>query len=102
VRLARGFTSIRKTSPSLTANWTFIRPFTPIALASATVSRRSSSTMSFGQGVRRQGAGAVAGVHAGFLDMLHDAGHPNVFAIADRVDVDLRRVGQIAVQQQRG
>jgi hypothetical protein len=50
----------------------------------------------FRQRMRRQGAGAVAGVHAGFFDMLHHAGHPNVFAVANRVHVDFRRVGQIA------
>ena len=38
----------------------------------------------------------------GFLDMLQDAGHRDVHAVADRVDIDLDRVAQIAVDQHRG
>jgi hypothetical protein len=38
---------------------------------------------------------------AGFLDMLHDAGDEGVLAVAQAIDVDLDRVGQIAVDQQR-
>ena len=38
---------------------------------------------------------------AGFLDMLHDAGDDDVLAVAQRIDVDLDRVGEIAVEQQR-
>ena len=46
VRLARGFTSITYTRPSLTANCTFISPRTPRARASASVWRVSSATTS--------------------------------------------------------
>ena len=38
---------------------------------------------------------------AGFLDMLEDARDRDVGAVADRVDVDLDRVAQIAVDQHR-
>ena len=48
--------------------------------------------------VRRQHAGRVARVDAGLLDVLHDAADPDVLAVADRVDVDLDRVLQEAVE----
>src|SRR3546814_20134822 len=38
---------------------------------------------------------------AGFLDMLHDAGNADVLAVGDGVDVDLDRVAQILVDQDR-
>ena len=38
---------------------------------------------------------------AGLLDVLHDAGDERVLAVGEAVDVDLDRVGQIAVDQQR-
>ena len=38
---------------------------------------------------------------ARLLDMLHDAGDEHALAVAQRVDVDLDRVGEIAVEQQR-
>ena len=42
----------------------------------------------------------VAGMHARFLDMLHDAGDEHVArVVADRVDVDFDRVMQEAVDQ---
>ncbi len=49
--------------------------------------------------VRRQHAGAVAGVHAGLLDVLHDAADPDVAAVAQGVDVDLGGVLEKAVQK---
>ena len=54
-----------------------------------------------GQGVNRQGTGAVAGVNAGFLDMFHDAGHKGVFAVGEAINVEFDGIGQIAVKQQR-
>ena len=48
-----------------------------------------------------QRAGAVAGMDAGLLDVLHDAGDEGVLAVAEAVDVDLDGVGQVAVDQQR-
>ena len=42
----------------------------------------------------------VAGMHARFLDMLHDAGDEDVAgAVADRVDIDFHGVMQEAVDQ---
>ena len=38
---------------------------------------------------------------AGFLDMLHDAGDKDIFAVAKCIDVDFDGVGQVAVEQQR-
>ena len=49
--------------------------------------------------VRRQHAGRVAGVDAGLLDVLHDPADPDVLAVADRVDVDLDRVLEEAVEE---
>ncbi len=49
--------------------------------------------------VRRQHAGGVAGVDAGLLDVLHDPADPDVFAVAERVDVDLDRVLHEAVEE---
>ena len=52
----------------------------------------------FPERVRRQHAGAVAGVHAGLLDVLHDAPDPDLVAVAERVDVHLQGVLQEAVE----
>ena len=41
----------------------------------------------------------VARVDAGLLDVLHDAADPDVLAVADRVDVDLDRVLEEAVEE---
>ena len=51
--------------------------------------------------VRRQHAGRVARVDARLLDVLHDAGDPDVLAVAERVDVDLDRVLEEAVEKDR-
>ena len=40
-------------------------------------------------------------MHARLLDMLEDPGDRDVLAVADRIDVDLDRVAQIAVDQNR-
>ena len=48
--------------------------------------------------VRREHAGRVAGVDAGLLDVLHDPADPHVGAVAERVDVDLDRVLEEAVE----
>ena len=40
-------------------------------------------------------------MHAGLLDVLHDAADQHFLAVADRVDVDLDRVVQEAVEQHR-
>ena len=51
--------------------------------------------------VRRQHAGAVARVHAGLLDVLHDPADPHGLAVAERVDVDLDRVLEEVVEEDR-
>ena len=38
---------------------------------------------------------------AGFLDMFHDTRNEDALAVAERVDIDLDRIGQVAVEQQR-
>ena len=40
-------------------------------------------------------------MNAGFLDMLHDAGDERVLAVGETIDVDLDRVGQITINQER-
>ena len=61
--------------------------------------RGSRRSISRAERVRRQHAGRVAGVDAGLLDVLHDAADPDVLAVADRVDVDLDRVLEEAVEE---
>ncbi len=46
-----------------------------------------------------QHAGGIAGVDAGFLDVLHDSGNDNVFAIGECVDIDFDRVFQEVIDQ---
>ena len=53
------------------------------------------------QRLRRQHAGAVARVHAGLLDVLHDAGDQHVVAVGQRVHVHFGGVFQEAVDQHR-
>ena len=53
------------------------------------------------EGDGRQGAAGVAGVDAGLLDVLHDAADVELGAVVERVDVDLDRVVEEAVDQQR-
>jgi hypothetical protein len=51
--------------------------------------------------VRGQHAGRVARVDPGLLDVLHDPADPHVLAVAERVDVDLDRVLQEPVEEDR-
>ena len=53
------------------------------------------------QAVRRQRAAGVARVHAGLLDVLHDAADQHVLAVAHRIDVDLDGDVEEAVEQHR-
>ncbi len=48
---------------------------------------------------RRQGAGGIAGVDAGFLDVLHEAADDVVVAVADAVDVHFGGVAEEAVDE---
>ena len=88
-------------SSSLIANWTFMRPTTPSARARASVCRRSSAINFSGEGLRRQQAGRVAGMDAGFLDMLHDAADIDVIPVAQRIDINLDGIVQEAVDENR-
>ena len=54
-----------------------------------------------GQRRRREHAGGVAGVHARLLDVLHDRGDVDLLAVAERVHVELDRVLDEAVEQDR-
>ena len=47
----------------------------------------------------RQHARRVTGMHAGFLDVLHDRADVGVLSIRDRVDVDLNRALDEAIDQ---
>ena len=78
-----------------------ISPTTPSSSASARVVSRDPVEHLVAEAHRRQHAGGVAGVDAGLLDVLHDAGERAVAAVAERVDVDLDRVLEEAVEQQR-
>src|SRR3546814_1499508 len=53
------------------------------------------------QAVGWQGACAVAGMDARFLDMLEHTRDDDGFAVGQRIDVHLDRVAQIAVDQHR-
>ena len=53
------------------------------------------------EGGRRQGAAGVTGVDPGLLDVLHDPAEVHVRAVVDRVDVDLDRVVEEAVDEDR-
>ncbi len=53
------------------------------------------------EAVRRKRACTVAGMHAGFLDMLHHPGDHDVLAVRNRIDIDLDRVAQILVDENR-
>ncbi len=99
VRDARGLASITYSSPACTAYWTFSSPTTPIASAISRVARADLLEHLLAERVRRQHAGAVAGVHAGLLDVLHDPADPHLAAVAQRVHVDLGGVLEEAVEE---
>ena len=50
---------------------------------------------------RRQHAGGIAGMDAGFLDVLHDAGDDDVFAVGESVHVHFGGVFQELIDQNR-
>ena len=83
------------------ANCTFISPRTPIP--SASLSGRLADPLQLGRAERhrRQGAGRVAGVDAGLLDVLHDPAEVHLLAVVERVDVDLDRVVEEPVDEDR-
>ena len=99
VREARGFASSTKTSPSDDRELDVEEPDDAEGRREAT---DDSLDLGRGRGVerrRRQHAGRVAGVDAGLLDVLHDRRHVGVVPVAERVDVDLDRALEEAVDQ---
>ena len=85
------------------ANWTFIRPTTLRARAIFTVCSVELGDGFGGEGVRGQAAGAVAGVHAGLFDVLHDAADVDVlYRRLKRIHVNLDRIGEVAVKEDGG
>ena len=100
VRLARGFASITYTLPSLTAYWTLMRPTTCERLGERTRVLVDLLQHRTRERRRRDRARRVAGVHAGLLDVLHHGRDDHLAgAIAQRVDIDLDRVFEEAVDQ---
>ena len=69
--------------------------------ASWRVARADPLELLVAQRDRRQGAGRVAGVDAGLLDVLHDPAEVHVGAVVERVHVDLDGVVEEAVDQDR-
>ena len=51
--------------------------------------------------VRRQAARRVARMHARLLHVLHDAADHDLLSVGHAVDIDLDRVGEIAIEQHR-
>ena len=100
VREARGFTSRMKMVPSWMANWTFIRPPTLSALASAVVWRSSSATVSaLSVCTGSEQALSPEWMPASSICSMMPA--TKVLAVAEAVDVDLDGVGEIGVEEQR-
>ena len=101
VRLARGFASITETAPSFTAYCTFSRPRT----SSASARRRVYSSMVAIDLAAVSVGGGIAHAESpectpACLDVLHDAADEHLAGgVAERVDVDLDRVLEEAVDQ---
>ena len=80
----------------------FIRPMTPSSVASSARLALDLVDDVRGQRVRRQRARRVARVDAGLLDVLHHAAdHDRAGLVGDDVDVELDRVVEELVDQQR-
>ena len=88
-------------SPSLMAYWTFISPLTVERQRQRLRLPLEFGDRLGGERMRRQRAGRVAGMDAGFLDVLHDPADEHVLAVGERVDVDLDGVGEVRVDQHR-
>src|SRR5690606_23320054 len=54
-----------------------------------------------GKRVRRQYAGGIAGMDAGFFDMFHDAADIDFVTVTQRVRIDFDRAVEIAVEKYR-
>ena len=92
----------RRSSSSLMANCTFIRPTTLSARASSSRLPLESATISGFSECGGSEQARVAGMDAGLLDMLHDPADEDVLAVGDGVDVDLDGVAQIACRAAPG
>ena len=101
VRDARGLASSTKSVSPDSAYWMLMSPRTPTPLRDR--ERRGPDALDLLAAERdgRQRARRVAGVHAGLLDVLHDAAEEQLGAVVERVDVDLDRVVEEAVDQHR-
>ena len=100
VRLARGFASITYTVSSFTAYCTLHSPTTSSAPARSRVWASIRAHDVTRERRRRDRARGVARVHARFFDVFHHAAdHDFAGAVAQRVDIDLGRVLQEAVDE---
>ena len=65
--------------------------------------RAAANTRDLGvrQAHRRKHAGGVAGMDAGFLDVLHDAAQEELGAVVESIDIDLDGIVEESVDQQR-
>ena len=100
VRLARGLASMMYSAPSWMTNWMLISPRMPSSRAIASVTSTMRRLHRVVDRLRRIDADRVAGVDAGALDVLEDAGNQDVVAVEDGVDLDLQPA-QVLVDEQR-
>ena len=102
VRLARGFASMIQTWPSLHRVLHVEQTDDVERVGERARVRLDRREHVGGERRRRDRARGVAGVHACFLDVLHDPADEHVTgAVAQRVDVDLDRVLEEAVDERR-
>ena len=83
------------------ANWMLIRPTYADAAGDRLGRLPDPVDLLAAERDRRQGAGGVAGVDAGLLDVLHHAAEEELLAVEERVHVDLDRVVEEPVDEHR-
>ena len=101
VREARGLASRTYSTSAHQRELDVEQPAHADARAMASVERRIALESRLAERHGRQHARRVAGVDAGLLDVLHDAAEEQLRAVVQRVDVDLDRVVEEPVDQQR-
>ena len=101
MRDARGLASSTYSVSSFSAYCTLSKPAHPDTERDGLGVRADGGDVAAAQRDRRQHARRVAGVDAGLLDVLHHAAEVDLGAVAQRVDVDLDRVVQEPVDQNR-